>query len=85
MYQADVIFRPMMPTSSSAAKMRLPGCHRLFEQDDADDHGALRANSGPDRISRTERQCFRRACQQEKAHRHAGKREQRPAELCESL
>ena len=73
MYQADVIFKPMMPISSSAAKMSRPAVTGSLK-DDANDHGVQRANAGPDRISRTKRQCFGRACQQEKAHRHAGKR-----------
>lgn len=78
MYQADVIFKPMMPISSSAAKMSRPAVAGSLNKmmPTITDHGAQRANTGPDRISRTKRQCFGCACQQEKAHRHAGEREQ---------
>ena len=84
MYQADVIFSPMMPTSSRAAKIRRPAVTGSLNKmmptitepsAPMPVQTAYAVPSGSVFVAR----------QQVKTHRHAGEREQRPAELCESL
>ena len=55
------------------------------KEDDTEDHGADRADSGPDRVARAERYALNRQCQEEDAGDHSQQGKHRWPESGESF